>query len=178
MLAGILSLMGSSGFGALVGWVGGLLNRFVDYKTKRLDLEAKKLDQQHELNLRDKDMEAARLEADRAVKVATIEGATTVEQAAYEALAGSYKADRATYGIRGVDAIRGIVRPALTAVLAGAALYINYVALELLTEAWPSLSTAEKTKFSFMAVEWVLFQASVCIGWWFANRPGSAPKVA
>lgn len=175
MLSAVLGVLGSSGFGALVGWVGGLLNRLVDYQTKKLDLEARKLDHLHELNLRDKDMEQLKVEAERSVRVATIEGQASTEQAAYAALAQSYKADKATYGITWVDAVRGVVRPLLTVVLAGAALYVNYVALELLDKAWPSLSASEQLKFSMLAVEWVLFQGSVCIGWWFANRPGAAP---
>jgi hypothetical protein len=175
MFAALMGLMGSSGFGALVGWFGGLANRFVDLKGKKLDLEGKKLDHQHELAMRDKDMEAMRLESERAVSVASIEGAASVEQAAYSALTQSYAADRASYGIIWVDAIRGVVRPLLTAVLAGAALYVNYVALDLLAEAWPSLATEQKLRFALLSVEWVLFQGSVCIGWWFANRPSSTP---
>jgi len=177
LLAALTPLMASSGFGALLGWLGGVANRMLDFKTRKLDIEMRKLDHAHELALRDKDMETMRLEAERDVHVATVEGAATVEQAAYAALAASHAADKASYGIKFVDGVRGLVRPVLTGVLAVSALSITYTLLDMLRTGGPVLSVEQRLGLAVLSVEWVLFQASVCIGWWFANRPGQAPKL-
>ena len=57
MLSILTSILGSTGFGALLGAVGGIANRFVDIKLKSMELEAQKVRNEHGLALRDKDLE-------------------------------------------------------------------------------------------------------------------------
>lgn len=168
-LAGFLS---TSGAGALLGWVGGLANRYMDFKTKKLDIEIKKLDHAHELNLRDKDYQALQLEIDGKVEVAHIEGSARVEESANKALAESYGNDRATYGIKFVDAIRGLLRPGITVYFCLIVGFVNYKVWQILSASTGAVLTQDQV---YSIIEWTLFEAAVVIGWWFANRPGSSP---
>jgi hypothetical protein len=171
MLTFLLSLFSSSGFGALIGWIGGLANRWVDFKTRQLDIELRKLDHQHELDMLNATTEQLKMEWESRAQVASIENEAKIEAAGYAAMGASYVADKATYGMKSVDWVRGMIRPLLTVIVGGFALYVNYVILEQLVVVWKEVSTAEQIKIALMAVEWVFFQASVVIGWWFANRP-------
>lgn len=166
MLTFLLSLFGSSGFGSLLGALGGLANRLIDLKSKSLEFE-------QQLKLRDKDKELLVVEIEGKAKVATIEGEATIEAAAYNAMAASYASDKATYGIPAVDFIRGVIRPLLTVLIGGFALYVNYVILQELHLVWPELDQSTHVKIVMISLEWVFFQAGIVIGWWFANRPSN-----
>lgn len=172
MLETIAGFLSTSGAGALLGWIGGLANRYMDFKTKKLDIEIKKLDHAHELNLRDKDFQALKLEIDGKVEVAHIEGASRVEESANKALAESYGNDRATYGIRFVDAIRGLLRPGITVYFCLIIGFVNYKVWQILASG-PDMVLTQAQVYSI--IEWTLFEAAVVIGWWFANRPTSSP---
>lgn len=81
--------------------------------------------------------------------------------------------DEGTYGIAWIDGIRGLVRPALTIILTFAALVINLVVLDKLISVWDTVTPEARLVLTTSTVEWVLFQASIAIGWWFAHRPSS-----
>lgn len=166
MFSAILSLFTSSGFGGIVGLVGGLVNRWMDFKTKQLD-------HTHELALRDKDREMLITEWEQRSKVAVIEADKDIAVAGYDALGKSYESDKATYNIVWVDAIRGVIRPALTILLTIAALAVNFILLDKLVYVWDTLDNTQRLTTTITAMEWVLFQASIAVGWWFAHRPSN-----
>lgn len=161
-----MGFLGSSGFGGLIGVVGGLVNRWFDLKSKTLDYT-------HELALRDKDRELLVTEWEQRSKVASIEAEKEIEVAGYDALGKSFEADRATYGIVAIDAIRGLVRPTLTVILTLAALGINFVLLDKLVYVWDTLDNTQRVALTVTTTDWVLFQASIAVGWWFAHRPSN-----
>lgn len=173
MISTILGLFGSSGFGGLLGILGGIANRWLDLKTKKMDMELQGMKFQHELNMRDKDREMLITEWEQRSKVAAIEAEKEIEVAGYDALGKSYDADKATYGIVWIDSIRGAIRPVLTALLTIAALAINFVLLDKLVSVWDTIDNTQRLALTTTAAEWVLFQASIAIGWWFAHRPSS-----
>lgn len=178
MLETVLGTIGSTGLGAALGLLGGIFNRFFDYRTRTLDIEIRRLDNAQALAMRDKDMEQTQLEQEGQLRLATIEQERAKEDVAYQALAASYRSDTATYGGGWTDTVRGIIRPLVTAwfmfvtcATVGSILYIGFYVYQV------SFSAEQMHHLVLHCVEWVLFQGSVVIGWWFAVRPSDYPKV-
>lgn len=171
MLTIILAILKSSGFGSLIGWVGGAINRFIDLKSK-------KMDHAHELDMRKEDRETMRLEWESRTKVASIEGEAKVEAKAFDTMAASYLNDKAAYGGGRVDVVRGLVRPVATIVFTTAAIiqtgFIFWVAFFVL-----DMDFTQQQIYTLLeyAILWIFFQAGVCLGWYFANRPGKMPSL-
>lgn len=164
--------------GSLLGWLGGLANRWVDFKTKQLDIQILEIKNKHELDLRDKDMEQVKVEAENKLQLAVEEGKTVIEQAAYNALSESYKADAEIKDVdKWVNDVRAMVRPVTTAIFTVAALIqvmvIFIVAFGVLDLKFTPEQIFELVKYSVM---WVFFQAGTVIGWYYATRPGQPPK--
>ncbi len=170
MVSLILSFLSSAGFGSVIGAIGGLFNRHFDLKLKDRELEAQKVRNAHDLLMRDKDMEAMRLEWEHKEQIISIEQAGVAESRAYDALIASYGNDKATYGIKSVDVVRGLTRPGLTLLLGGMALLVNAVLLRLLWDYWAVIPMDERLKITILALEWLFFQAGTVIGWWFGAR--------
>ena len=119
MLTALAALFSTTGIGAIIGALGGLANRWLDLKSKQMDLEDKKAERAHQLSILEKEIAGQ-------AQVASIEGEAKVEASAYEALGASYAADKATYGIKLVDGIRSLMRPAITFAFMFIVLYVNY----------------------------------------------------
>jgi hypothetical protein len=61
MLSILAGILGSSGFGSLIGWLGGAANRWIDLKNRDKDIAVLQMQQAHELAKLDKDREFMRL---------------------------------------------------------------------------------------------------------------------
>lgn len=178
MLSAILALFTSNAMGSVLGWFGGLANRWIDFKIKDQEVETLKIKNKHELDLRDKDMEQVKVEAENKLQLAVEEGNTIIQKAGYDALAESYKSEA---NIQNVDTwvnnVRAMVRPATTGLFVLASLIqvvsIFVVAFGVLNLKFTEVQIFELLKYSVM---WVFFQAGVCIGWYFANRSSQEPK--
>lgn len=170
IIAGLISLLTSSGMGVLFGHLFGWLNRREDARTRGFELQHEKDKWAHELLLRDKDRELLQAEFAAKAQIASIEVEGKIAEADAVALAAAHAADKAAYGNGKVDALRGMVRPILTGLLVGVALYVNLVLLGLLKEAWPTLIPADRLKLTLLAMEWLFFQAGAAIGFWFGSR--------
>jgi hypothetical protein len=173
MLSLIVSLFSSSAMGSLIGWIGGLLNR-------KIDLAAKKDEYTYNLGMRDKDLEQTQAEvtgrvavADKAVEEAkaTAEGLT--EQAAYNAMAESYKEQAKLLGGKWawVDAASKIIRPLVTVIFVVVSLTISVYIIYKALQSGVTFSVDDWKEWVTYVIRWVFFQAGVVIGWWFANRP-------
>lgn len=173
MLTLLTGLLSSSGLGSLIGWAGGAINRWIDLRNRDKDIEVLKLNQAHELAKLDKDKEFMLAEYQQRMQVATIEGETKVEAAGYDALTASYGNDKATYGIKSVDAIRGVVRPVLTILFFVLSCVVFWVVAQYVWTRGVPLTNDQLYELFRYCVYWILFQASVCVGWWFAMRPGN-----
>ena len=163
----LLGVLGSSGFGAILGALGGLANRWMDFKTKTLEIEIRKLDHAHEKDMRVLDYHAMKMEVEGKVQVASIEGQAQVEAAGYSALSESLKHDAKIPGTPITNFLRAMVRPLITTVFLALICYINY-RVALLLDTRPELLTDAAI---LEIIRWTLFQASVVLGWWFAMRP-------
>lgn len=184
IFTGLLTLLGSSAIGSLIGGVMAFLNKKTDIDIKRMDLDHEKSRWAHDLMIRDKDLEYAKLEAQGRKDVAIIEGESAMESARFNAIAASHAAD--TISADELDAagklkwmlvlgsaMRAWIRPVLTMFLAGTAIYLNLVLLGKLTETWPSLTPEKQYDMSIQAFAWITGQAAACISYWFVSRGSS-----
>lgn len=175
MLSVLAGILGSSGFGSLIGWLGGAVNRWIDLKNRDKDIAVLQLQQAHELAKLDKEREFMLAEYQQRTQIAAIEGEAKVEAAGYEALASSYGNDKATYGNAWVDGVRGVVRPILTLLFFILSCSVFGVVAQYVWARGVPLTNDQLYELFKYCIYWVLFQASVCVGWWFAMRPGNRP---
>lgn len=167
MLSFVLGMLGSTGFGSLLGCLGGIANRFMDLKLKTLDIEKAKLDNAFELEKMKAETDQLKMEWEAKAQVASIEAQGQVDVEGYKAMAASYDNDKATYGIAWLDAIRGLVRPIVTMIFVGVSLFFAYLVYQANLKVTFPLETLAKV------IDWLLLEAGVVIGWWFASRPSS-----
>lgn len=184
MITAILSLFGSSAFGSIIGGLMAFLNKKSDIDVKRIDLEHEKSRWAHDLLVRDKDLEYAKVEASGRKDVAIIEGDSSMEAARFAAIAQSHTADvisadelKAAGKNRWMlvlgSAMRSWIRPVLTIVLSTAAIYLNFMLIEKLTDVWPTLDKTQQYEMGMQAFAWVTGQAAACISYWFVSRGSS-----
>jgi hypothetical protein len=179
IIAILMKILGSSSIGSAIGWVGGLLNRMVDVQVRKLDLEFEVKKLAHELDMRDKDAAIMQLELAGKEKIAVIQTEGAVQEAAYEALKQSFEHDASIPAGPKMAAFSKFIRPftsmtflLVSQTLVAVVLWCAFVHYDVKFEAefWKDLV--------IYVVSWEFFQASLCIGWWFANRPsGGAPSL-
>lgn len=182
MLTGLLSLLGSSAFGSLMGGLFAWLNR-------KTDIQLQAMQYAQALALRDKDYEQAKLEAEGRKDVAIVEGDAAIESARMAALGVAQAADTDApaeelkaagwwaWTLVLAGAARRFIRPGLTVLLVGAALVIDWLLLRyFLADGWHALDAPAKRELATQAVTWVTGQASVVIGYWFVSRGTAAAR--
>lgn len=165
MLEILLALFSSSGIGSIVGLVGGLANRYADYKFKAKD-------QEFELLKLREDREYMKEEYAHKIQITSVEANKEIEIAGYEAMEDSYSFARTTREDGFVDQFSKFIRPLLTLLFFFSSLYIFYEVSLLVSQIDVPLSAPEVLSLYKTSIEWILFQAGVAIGWWFAMRPG------
>lgn len=166
MITALITLLSSGAFGTLIGIVGGYFNR-------KLDLESKKLDHEHDLDLKDKDLEFMQAEYEQRTRIAEIETEGKTEVAGYNAMAASY--DYANpKGSGWIDSFSKIIRPFITLAFFFFTIYLFYTVNQKVSISIISQESIEKIYMTL--IEWVLFQSGITIGWWFANRQ-SGPSI-
>ena len=174
MLSAILAILGSSTVGSLIGGIFAFLN-------KKADIEIKKLDQAHELELRKEDRELAKVEAEGRLQVAVAEAEGSIESARMTAIGQAHQADNLdaeTVKNAGgwawllilTYAFRKLIRPGLTVLLVGMAVYLNWLLIERLGVGWETLSIDQRYDAAMQAFAWLTGQASAVIGYWFVSR--------
>jgi hypothetical protein len=184
MIAALLSLLGSSAVGSLLGGVFALLNKRHDLELRKLEMTQEVAKWGHDLALRDKDLEYAKVEAAGRKDVAVVESDALVDAARMKAIAESHAAERLDAGaIKAAgklgfllvlaDAGNRLIRPIATVILTSCALYINWLVIGFLTVGWVDFSSAQKLDAGMQAFAWVTGQASAALGYWFVSR-GSA----
>lgn len=177
MLSAILGILGSAGFGSIFGALGGIANRYMDMKAKRLDMEAKAADNSFELLRMDKQREYAMQEAAARLQITQVQTDGLVETAGYTAMEKSYETMRPT-GIGWIDAISQLVRPLLTAAFFAFMVYM-WIELQARMSAYMAITDHSPEMLIDLYIDvtkGIAFQAFACLGWWFAMRPGKAPS--
>lgn len=174
MLSAILAILGSSTVGSLIGGVFAFLN-------KKADIEIRRLDQAHELELRKEDRELAKVEAEGRLQVAVAEAEGSIESARMTAIGQAHQADNLdAETIKNAGgwawlliltiAFRKLIRPGLTVLLVGMAVYLNWLLIERLGVGWETLSIDQRYDAAMQAFAWLTGQASAVIGYWFVSR--------
>lgn len=187
MIAALIALLGSSTVGSLVGGIFAFLNRKVDVDMRKLELEHEVAKWGFDLQKRAADLEIVKAEAQGRKEVAIVEGESTVEAARFDAIGKAQEADKITAdeikaaGTWGwllvlASALRGFIRPVITIVLVGAAVYLNWVLIGRLTEGWATLTPAQQFEAGMQAFAWVTGQASAVLAYWFVSRGSSGTE--
>lgn len=176
MLELILGILGSGTIGSIIGVAGGLLNRKVDLQAKQLDIADRANSRAHELQVMDKEREYMLAEAGKKVEVASIEADAKIEEAGYAAMGASYGFAAPTPADGLVYKVSAAVRPVLTVVLVAFSGYVFYQVNTALKTLGVAPSADELIAVWKLCIEWTLFQTGVCVGWWFAMRPGKPFK--
>lgn len=164
MLSLIISLLGSSGFGTIFGGIMGLLNR-------KTDLQAKGLELQHDLAMKEMDAKIMAQEWASRTQVAVVEAGATVEAAGYAAMAKSYDAFKPAAGGK-IEAFSAFIRPFVSMCYF---LVSSIGAFLLIRNGWQNGAFINTDQVDF-TVHWIAFMSSATIGWWFAMRPGNFSK--
>ena len=181
MIAALLSLLGSSAVGSIVGGIFAFLNKKSDLDTKRMELDHEVSKWAHDLKLRDKDLEFAAAEAKGRLDVAVVEGDAAIETARMSAIGVSQQADKISADeIRAAgklgwmlvigSAMRAWVRPLATVILTGAAIYLNWLLIDKLVAGWSTLTPSQQYEAAMQAFAWVTGQAAACLSYWFVSR--------
>lgn len=179
MIEALLSLLGSSAIGSLIGGAFAWLNRKTDLQAKALDQQLERDKMAHQLAVRGADLEIAKTEAAGRSDVAMIEGEAKTEAARLAALATTQEADRlAADEIRAagawgwllvlVEALRRLIRPVATVALAACAITISVHLILELQAAKPD--TAQTIDLAKTAMQWVYCQAGAALSYWFVSR--------
>lgn len=181
LFSGLLSLLGSSVVGSIVGGIFGILNKKSDIAAKAMDLEHERAKWAHDLVLRDKDLEYARLEAQGRKDVAVVEAEGAAEVAQMQAIAEAHKADTITaeeikaagsgkWAVVLALVVNKFVRPLLTVALCYCALRINMHVIDFFTAGWDGFTQLQKYEAGMQAFAWVTGQASAVVTYWFMSR--------
>lgn len=161
----LISALNSIGFGSIVGLAGGLAEKFIDIKAKRLDylheetmrkidVKESELDRAHEVAMADKHIERAVVEGE--VKIEALEAAAFASSQE-----GAGKSTLLTYVRAAITGYMLLASTALTAVVWHKVGGIS------------SLTQAELIEMLQDIVEAAIFLTVTCIAWWFAARPGN-----
>lgn len=147
----------------LTGGLGGIVGAAGAIGKGILDLKLEGVRNEHALRMREKDLEQARFEAESQLKIHQVDADSAAVTADLAALKESVAADKATYGIKFVDGVRGLVRPVLTAWSAALLTYVTWKAFLLSHVVTP----AQADNY----ISSSLFVASLAVSWWFGSRP-------
>ena len=183
MLSIILGVLGSGGFGSLVGLIGGYFNRRLDIQARTLDIADKAAERANDLLKMDKEREfmsaeyAMKLQvADKEVVKASITADAAIETAGYAAMKDAFSFAATSPSDGWVDKFVKIMRPWLT-VSFFIFTAVIFCQLQILVNDLSIKPTPEQViRLYTLIIEWVVFQSAVCIGFWFAMRP-HRPKI-
>lgn len=184
MISAILSLLGSSAVGSILGGIFAFLNRKADLQVKQMELAHETARWAHDLAVKDKDLEFAKAEAAGRKDVAIVEGEATIEAARFTAIAAANQADRVTaddlnaagrwrWMLVAAATFNRLIRPAATVILTTVALYLNGLLIGKLIDTWPGLTQAQQYDAAMQAFAWITGQAGAALGYWFVSRGSS-----
>lgn len=144
-------------FGGLTGLIGGIAEKVMSYKTKKLEIELEKEKFTNERELRKIDAELMREEWAARTKVAEVEADAKVEVEDSKAFAASYQLEPKSYGIIWLDALRGAIRPVLT-------IYLCVVVTVMYTRTDGGSINPQSV------ADTILYLCVTACTWWFGSR--------
>lgn len=159
---------------ALSGGITGLIGTVFTGVTTYLD---KKALRKHELDLRNLDIAERKAEANIMLEQTNAHTAGIIAQGELTAFNTSLTSDRAMYATNAggswafifVDAVRGLMRPVLTMVLAAGLLKLSFDVIEALG-GWDAIVRAQGMDLINNLIESLTFCTVTAVVWWFGGR--------
>ena len=148
----LLTLVSSTGFGSMLGMVGGIFQKYQELKLVALQNDFK-------LNMLKATTDAKLQLADKQIEATEVQGEVDVNKVDAEAFKESMKLAKD----------HGWVRPFLTVYLVGLATYITYLVWGM-ADGLKGLPPQMVLQLVQIVTLQVLVLASIAVGWWFANR--------
>jgi hypothetical protein len=167
--------------GGLSGVFGAGVTAYFKIKQQKIELENRKLDNEHELAMADKHLAQQQAETDGAVKIEEARADIEETKAEGKALAQSFKMasknlfDKSymeklppwiqgaiAMGFAAMDLLKASVRPITTYILLWATLFISYKTYQESPEAFVASAT--------LLVETIIYLTVTCLTWWYCDR--------
>lgn len=176
----MLAFLGSIFSGGLTGLLGVAFQRFFDFLKIKQELEMKKLEFDHEINMRRIDGELMAQEWAARTQVATIEATAKENVAAEASFAASFSNEPKQYSAKVkvgpvagfflvlLDFLRGIVRPGLTIYLCVITTMIYLEARAIM--AGVEFLTSDAMRVHEQIISTILYLTTTCVLWWFGTR--------
>ena len=186
-------------FGGVTGLIGSVVGGIFKYKTMKAQIELKKAEHSHEMNMvkAESDAMIAEAKANIAITRAQVEGAVDLKDA--EAYVASQKEGNKQlfssawvnklFSVQGkwqiitlplamlvatlfgfTDFLRGVIRPVLTIYLCGATTWVTHMAWTIMQANQVGLTSAEASAIFIQVVSIVTYLTVSCVTWWFGDR--------
>lgn len=178
----ILSLVTSVFGGGITGLIGSITQHVLEFKTKKLELEANRDKFAHEERMVKAEAEVMAQEWAARTKVAETESAARIDVADSAAFAASFNeparysehtTEKQNWFMVGLDVLRGVVRPGLTVYLCILTTLLYLKAQRLLPT---DLAPDQALGLVNDIVGTILYLTTTCILWWFGTRNKAKQK--
>lgn len=193
MIGTILSFLGSSAFGSIIGVIGNWLNQ------KQI-MRNKKLENDHELEMAKVQIDILRAKTDASIKItqAKVQGAVDLEESksyTTNIVVANQKSFSDKWldkllemkgwwriislplsaflmcGFAFIDIFKGVMRPGLTTFFTAAFAWITYTAYGIIKEkGFATLTPDQAVLYFTMAVDTCIMLTTTCVTWWYADR--------
>lgn len=180
MIATILSLVTSAGFGTITGVFGAWLTRIEERKQKKIDydynlrmaeinLEESKLDRQHEIDMADKKRAEAETEGEIQADLIEAQSKADSEKLDGQSFIESIKAASKPVGIKWIDGLQKIMRVVITVYLL---VIVTWFAYEVSSKIGgiDALNKEKMVDLYIQIISGLLFLTTVAVGWYFGKR--------
>jgi hypothetical protein len=183
----------------VTGLIGSVVGGIFKYKTMKAQIELKKAEHSHEMNMvkAESDAMIAEAKANIAITRAQVEGAVDLKDAeAY--VASQSEGNKALFSsgwveklftVKGkwqiitlplamfvavmfgfTDFLRGIIRPVLTIYLCGATTWITMMAWQIMRQHGMELDASQAMQMFLQVTSIVTYLTVSCVTWWFGDR--------
>jgi len=166
--------------GGASGILGGAVSKFFEFLTKKQEISLKKLEFEHDINLRNLDMQMAQSEWNARTAISKQEGEARIEVADAQSFAASMFKEPERYSkpttgwpnviMTVLDFIRGIIRPGITVALMVFTWFMYLEVTMIMEMAKVALSADQAFQIYDLIVQTVLYLTSTTIAWWFSVR--------
>lgn len=187
-LDAVVTIGGSVLSGGVTGLLGTGLSFIADHFKRKQDLEAKRLDHQHELALRADDRKTIKAEYEGQSQVARIEGEAAESAADAAAFSESFNMDPKRYSdpkkvgpffqglFAWLDFWRGSIRPGLTTYLVVLVTLIYWQLQDLMLQHKGTIIPLTKVEeLVVLIISTVLYLMTTTVLWWFGTRNKQKP---
>lgn len=178
----ILSLVTSVLGGGITGLIGSITQHVLEFKTKKLELEANRDKFTHEERMVKAEAEVMAQEWAARTKVAEVESAARIETADSAAFAASFNepsryaehvTEKQNWFMVGLDVLKGVIRPGLTVYLCILTTLLYFKVQKLLPT---TIDVDQALGLVNEIIGTILYLTTTCILWWFGTRNNGRKK--